>query len=112
MAPALDHQLLSRPYCGRTFAPHLWSTTVVQVRRGRMLLYEYKLRLARAQAAAIDEAIRPTPFIRNKPVRRRMDGQGFTANDLQLLRPRLAQQCPCAAPLNSQARQAAARAWA
>ena len=36
MAPALDHQLLSRPYCDRTFAPHLWSTTVVKVRRGRM----------------------------------------------------------------------------
>src|SRR5262249_9840864 len=27
---------------------------------GRMLLYEYKLRLSRAQAAAIDEAIRTT----------------------------------------------------
>ena len=31
-----------------------------------MLLYEYKLRLSRAQAAAIDEAIRTTQFIRNK----------------------------------------------
>ena len=78
-----------------------------------MLLYEYKLRFSIAQQAAIDEAIRTTQFIRNKAVRLWMDGRGVTANDLQLLCARLAQQYPFAAPLNSQARQAAAsRAWA
>jgi putative transposase len=78
-----------------------------------MLLYEYKLRLSHAQAAAIDEAIRTTQFIRNKCVRLWMDGRGVTANDLQLLCARLAQEYPFAAALNSQARQAAAsRAWA
>jgi putative transposase len=39
-----------------------------------MLLYEYKLRLSRAQDAAIDEAIRTTQFIRNKAVCLWMDG--------------------------------------
>ena len=78
-----------------------------------MLLYEYKLRLSRAQAAAIDEAIRTTQFIRNKAVRLWMDGWGVSANDLQVLCARLAQEYPFAARLNSQARQAAAsRAWA
>jgi putative transposase len=78
-----------------------------------MLLYEYKLRLSRAQATAIDEAIRTTQFIRNKAVRLWMDGRGVSANDLQLLCARLAQEYPFAARLNSQARQAAAaRAWA
>ena len=76
-----------------------------------MLLYEYKLRLSPAQAAAIDEAIRTTQFIRNKAVRHWMDGR--SANDLQVLCSRLAQEYPFAAALNSQARQAAAaRAWA
>ncbi len=78
-----------------------------------MLMYEYKLRLARAQAAAIDEAIRTTQFIRNKCVRLWMDGRGVSANDLQTLCARLAHDYPFAARLNSQARQAAAsRAWA
>jgi putative transposase len=78
-----------------------------------MLLYEYKLRLSRAQAAAIDEAIRTTQFIRNKAVRMWMDGRGVSANDLQVLCSRLAQEYSFAARLNSQARQAAAsRAWA
>jgi putative transposase len=77
-----------------------------------MLVYEYKLRLCRAQAMAIDEAIRTTQFIRNKAVRLWMDGWGVSANDLQLLCSRLAQEYPFAAALNSQARQAAAaRAW-
>ncbi len=77
-----------------------------------MLLYEYKLRLSRAQAAAIDEAIRTTQFIRNKCVRLWMDGRGVTANDLQVLCARLAHEFDFAARLNSQARQAAAsRAW-
>jgi putative transposase len=73
-----------------------------------MLSYEYKLRLSRAQASAIDEAIRATQFIRNKCVRLWMDGRGVTANDLQLLCARLAQEYPFAAALNSQARPAAA----
>src|SRR5262252_1696073 len=77
-----------------------------------MLVYEYKLRLTRAQAAAIEEAIRTTQFIRNKCVRLWMDGRGVSATDLQLLCSRLAQESPFAAALNSQARQAAARAWA
>jgi len=77
-----------------------------------MLLYEYKLRLSRAQSAAIDEAIRTTQFIRNKALRLWMDGRGVSAKDLQTLCARLAQEYPFAARLNSQARQAAAsRAW-
>src|SRR5215471_629301 len=77
-----------------------------------MLIYEYKLRLSRAQAAAIDEAIRATQFIRNKALRLWMDGRGVTANDLQVLCSRLAHEFDFAAHLNSQARQAAAaRAW-
>src|SRR6516165_11478075 len=78
-----------------------------------MLIYEYKLRLTRAQAAAIEEAIRTTQFIRNKCVRHWIDGRGVSANDLQTLCARLAHAYPFAARLNSQARQAAAaRAWA
>jgi putative transposase len=77
-----------------------------------MLLYEYTLRLSPAQAAAIDEAIRTTQFIRNKALRLWMDGHGVNANDLQALCSRLAHDYPFAARLNSQARQAAAsRAW-
>jgi putative transposase len=88
-------------------------STSVYHQRYRMLLYEYKLRLTRAQARAVDEAIRTTQFIRNKALRLWMDGRGVTANDLQLLCARLAQEYPFAARLNSQARQAAAaRAWA
>ena len=78
-----------------------------------MLLYEYKLRLTRPQAAAINEAIRTTQFIRNNAVRRWRDGRGVTTNDRHVLCARLAHDSPCAAALNSQARQAAAaRAWA
>ena len=73
-----------------------------------MLVYEYKLRLSRAQAMAIDEAIRTTQFIRNKALRLWMDGRGVSANDLQVLCSRLAQEHSFAAALNSQARQAAA----
>jgi putative transposase len=57
-----------------------------------MLLYEYKLRLSRAQARAVDEAIRTTQFIRNKAVRLWMDGWGVSANDLQVLCARLAHE--------------------
>src|SRR5262245_49201416 len=77
-----------------------------------MLLYEYKLRLPHAQAAAIDDAIRATHFIRNKAVRLWMAGLGVSSNDLQLPCARLSQECDFAARLNSQAHQAAARAWA
>ncbi len=78
-----------------------------------MLICEYKLRLSRAQVAAIDEAIRTTQFIRNKALRLWMDGRGVSANDLQTLCSRLAHDYPFAARLNSQARQASAsRAWA
>src|SRR6516165_11521507 len=77
-----------------------------------MLVYEYKLRLSRSQQAAIEEAIRTTQFIRNKCVRLWMDGRGVSANDLQVLCSRLAQEYSFAARLNSHARQAAAsRAW-
>ena len=57
-----------------------------------MLLYEYKLCLSRAQAAAIDEAIRTTQFIRNKCLRLWMDEHGVSANDLQVLCARLAHE--------------------
>src|SRR6516165_5449712 len=78
-----------------------------------MLIYEYKLRLSRAQAAAIDEAIPTTQFIRTKAVRLWRDGRGVSQNELQVLCARLAQESSFAAALNSQARQAAAsRAWA
>jgi putative transposase len=78
-----------------------------------MLIYEHKLRLSPRQQTAIDEAIRITQFIRNKALRLWMDGHGVTANDLQMLCSRLAQEFAFAACLNSQARQAAAsRAWA
>ena len=55
-------------------------------------MYEYKLRLARAQARVIHEAIRTTQFIRNKALRLWMDGRGVSANELQLLCARLAQE--------------------
>ena len=78
-----------------------------------MLLYAYKLRLSRAQAAAVDEAIPTTQLIRTKAVRLWRDGRGVSQNDLQVLCARLAQESSFAAALNSQARQAAAsRAWA
>jgi putative transposase len=73
-----------------------------------LLSYEYKLRLSRAQQAAIDEALRTTQFIRNKALRFWMDGRSVSANDLQVLCSHLAQEYPFAARLNSQARQAAA----
>src|SRR5262249_39292004 len=67
-----------------------------------MLLYEYKLRLSRAQQTAIDEAIHTTQFIRNKCLRLWMDGRGVSANDLQMLCARLAHDSPFAAHLTSQ----------
>jgi hypothetical protein len=76
MVPTLDQHLIVRPYSVGTSAPEPLSTAVVRERRSRILLFEYKLRLSRAQAAAIEEAIRTTQFIRNKGVRLWMDGRG------------------------------------
>jgi putative transposase len=77
-----------------------------------VLILDYKLRTNKAQAAAIEEAIRTTQFIRNKCLRLWMDGRGVGDNDLQVYCAQLAKDSPFAARLNSQARQASAdRAW-
>jgi putative transposase len=77
-----------------------------------VLILDYKLRVNRAQETAIDEAIRTVQFIRNKCLRKWMDGRGIGDNALQVYCPRLAREFPFAACLNSQARQASAdRAW-
>ena len=77
-----------------------------------MLIYEYKLDGNQQQYAAIDEAIRVVQFIRNKCLRKWMDGRGVSKNDLQCYCAVLAQEYSFAARLNSQARQASAdRAW-
>ena len=77
-----------------------------------MLVFEYKIDGTKRQYAAIDEAIRVVQFIRNKCLRLWMDTRGTTKNDLQCACAQLAKAYPFAAPLNSQARQAAAdRAW-
>ena len=49
-----------------------------------MLIYDYKLRINQAQQQAIDEAIRTVQFIRNKCLRKWMDGRGIGDNDLQV----------------------------
>lgn len=78
-----------------------------------MLIYEYKLDGNQQQYAAIEEAIRIVQFIRNKCLRKWMDGRGVSKNDLQCYCADLAKEYPFAARLNSQARQASAdRAWA
>src|SRR5215831_18736575 len=105
MVVALDHHLILRPYSVGTSAPEPLSTAVVQERRGWMLICEHKLRLSRAHAAAIDEAIRTTQFASNTAVRLWMDGRGVSANDLQLLCARLTDEYPFAAALTLQARQ-------
>ncbi|HEY7416659.1 MAG TPA: transposase [Ktedonobacteraceae bacterium] len=77
-----------------------------------MLILDYKLRVNKAQAAAIDEAIRTVQFIRNKCLRKWMDGHGIGDNALQVYCAQLAKEFPFAARLNSQARQTSAdRAW-
>src|SRR5690242_15399945 len=58
---------------------------------GPMLVYEYKLDGTPAQYAQMDEAIRIAQFVRNKCLRRWMDEQGISANDLQVYCSRLAQ---------------------
>ena len=78
-----------------------------------MLIYEYKLDGNQQQYAAIDEAMRVVQCIRNKCLRKWMDGRGVWKNDLQCSCAVLARAYPFAARLNSQARQASAdRAWA
>jgi putative transposase len=77
-----------------------------------MLILDYKLRANKQQQGAIDEAIRTVQFIRNKCLRKWMDGRGISDNDLQIYCAQLAQEYPFAARLNSQARQTSAdRAW-
>jgi putative transposase len=77
-----------------------------------MLIYEYKVEANKAQVAAIEEAIRVVQFIRNKCLRKWMEGYGVSKNDLQCYCAQLAHQYAFAARLNSQARQVAAdRAW-
>ena len=77
-----------------------------------VLILEYKLRVNQAQTCAIDEAIRTAQFIRNKCLRKWMDGRGIGDNALQVYCSQLAKEHPFAARLNSQARQTSAdRAW-
>jgi putative transposase len=77
-----------------------------------VLSLEDKLRVNPAQQSAIDEAIRAVQFIRNKCVRRWIDGHGVGDNELQVYCCQLAKDYPFAACLNSQARQLGAdRAW-
>ena len=96
MALALDQPLSARPYCVSTALSASVLSAPLSTSGGqdacRMLILECKLRLSRAQAAAIDEAIRTTQFIRNKALRLWMDGRGVGANELQLLCARLAQE--------------------
>src|ERR1051326_6148623 len=78
-----------------------------------MLIYEYKLDGTKPQYQGIEEAIRTVQFIRNKCLRKWMDGRGVSGNDLQGYCADLAGEYSFAARLNPQARQAAAdRAWA
>jgi putative transposase len=78
-----------------------------------MLIYEYQLDGKQQQYQAIDEAIRIVQFIRNKCLRKWMDGRGVSKNDLQCYCAVLAREYPFASFLNSQSRQVAAdRAWA
>jgi IS605 OrfB family transposase len=77
-----------------------------------MLIYEYKLDGNKQQYQAIDEALRIVQFIRNKCLRKWMEGRGVSKNDLQCSCAVLAREYSFAACLNSQARQVAAdRAW-
>jgi putative transposase len=77
-----------------------------------MIVLEYKLRGTKQQYQAIDEAVKVCQFIRNKCLRKWMDGRGVSKYDLQCSCAVLAQEYSFAARLNSQARQASAeRAW-
>src|SRR2546421_8976280 len=77
-----------------------------------MLILEYKVAGSKKQYSAIEEAIRIVQFIRNKCVRKWMDGERVSKNDLQCYCAELAHEYSFASLLNSQARQASAdRAW-
>ncbi|MBD0268512.1 MAG: transposase, partial [Cyanobacteria bacterium Co-bin8] len=77
-----------------------------------MIVLEFKARVKPSQAAAIDEAIRTSQFVRNKALRYWMDNQGVGKYDLNKLCKQLAEEFPFAKQLNSMARQSAAeRAW-
>ena len=77
-----------------------------------MLICEYKLDGNPQQYQAIEEALRIVQFIRNKCLRKWMDGRGVSKNDLQCYCAVLASEYSFASLLNSQARQASAdRAW-
>src|SRR6266480_1093636 len=77
-----------------------------------MLILEYKVAGSKKQYSAIEEAIRIVQFIRNKCVRKWMDGERVSKNDLQCYCAELAREYSFASLLNSQARQASAdRAW-
>jgi putative transposase len=77
-----------------------------------MMIYEYKIDGTKQHYAAIEEAIRVVQFIRNTCLRKWMDEQGVSKNDLQCYCAVLAREYSFVSFLNSQARQAAAdRAW-
>jgi putative transposase len=77
-----------------------------------MLVYEYKLEGTKEQYSFIEEGIRIVQFIRNKTLRKWVDGRGVTRNDLQIYCADLAKEFDFAKKLNSMARQASAdRAW-
>ena len=72
------------------------------------MILEFKLAGATAQYAALDEAIKVTQFIRNKCLRKWIDGRGVKPYDLNRYCAVLADEYAFARTLNSQARQAAA----
>jgi putative transposase len=77
-----------------------------------MLIYEDNIDGSKHHNAASEEAIRTVQFIRNKCLRKWMDGRGVGKNDLQCSCATLAKEYPFARRLNSQARQASAdRTW-
>src|SRR2546421_5948369 len=73
-----------------------------------MLILEYKVAGSKKQYSAIEEAIRIVQFISNKCVRKWMDGERVSKNDLQCYCAELAREYSFASLLNSQARQASA----
>jgi putative transposase len=80
-------------------------TLPYQIGKGKeaMLIYEYKVDGNQQQYIAIDEAIRIVQFIRNKCLRKWMDGRGVCKNDLQCYCAVLAKDYSFASRLNSQA---------
>jgi putative transposase len=77
-----------------------------------MLVFEYKLKVNKAQQTAINEAIRTMQFVRNKALRYWMDNKGIGKYDLQKQAAILADEFDFANKLNSMARQSACeRAW-